>query len=315
MEVAGGDDGEQRPDGGDEEGVGESPDERGAEGRGVADVAEAGADGAGDALGGQGAFEKRERCQLTRIQMTPAKDTEFSRKTQPAPVLARLNAATMSPPMAGPTARARLLHPALRETASGMRSCGTSSGMMACQAGLFMAEPMLSRKVKASRAQGETWPRKVRTARMATEASIQTCQKMSRRRRSKMSAVAPASRPRTSTGREAAVCMRAMSSGEAVREVMSQVPAVSCIQVPTEETVLAIQRSRKRRMRRGAKPEGCGVEAAGGASGGEVRGMGGLGSVYEVQEGSMLAGGEVWGGLGGRKRVGGERKPTQRGGG
>ena len=77
---------------------------------------------------------------------------------------------------------------------------------------------------------------------------------------------------------------------------------MSCIQVPTEETVEAIQRSRKSGMRRGAKPEGWGVEAAGGASGGEVRGMGGLGSVYEVQEGSMLAGGEVWGGLGGRKR-------------
>ena len=36
--------------------------------------------------------------------------------------------------------------------------------------------------------------------------------------------------------------------------VISQVPAVSCIQVPTFETVEAIQRSRKRAMRRGAKP-------------------------------------------------------------
>jgi hypothetical protein len=35
---------------------------------------------------------------------------------------------------------------------------------------------------------------------------------------------------------------------------MSQVPAVSCIQVPRLETVEAIQRSRKSGMRRGANP-------------------------------------------------------------
>ena len=35
---------------------------------------------------------------------------------------------------------------------------------------------------------------------------------------------------------------------------MSQVPAVSCIQVPTEEMVEAIQRSRKRGIWSGAKP-------------------------------------------------------------
>ena len=162
----------------------------------------------------------------------------------------------MSPPSAGPRARARLLEAELRETVSGMRARGTSSGMMACHAGLFMDEPTLSRKVKLRSAQGEMCPRKVRTARMATETSIQTCQKMSRRRRSKRSAVAPARSPRSRTGREAAVCMRAMSSGEAVREVINQVPAVSCIQVPREETVEAIQRSRKSGMRRGAKPSG-----------------------------------------------------------
>jgi hypothetical protein len=50
--------------------------------------------------------------------------------------------------------------------------------------------------------------------------------------------------------------MRAMSRGEAVRAVMSQVPAVSCIQVPREEMVDAIQRSRNSGMWRGPKPEG-----------------------------------------------------------
>lgn len=60
-----------------------------------------------------------------------------------------------------------------------------------------------------------------------------------------MSAVAPANSPRMTTGRLAAVCISAMSSGDEVIAVISQVPAVSCIQVPTLETVDAIQRSRK----------------------------------------------------------------------
>ena len=37
----------------------------------------------------------------------------------------------------------------------GISERGTSSGMMACQAGLFIAEPMLSRKVKSRRVIGE----------------------------------------------------------------------------------------------------------------------------------------------------------------
>jgi hypothetical protein len=61
--------------------------------------------------------------------------------------------------------------------------------------------------------------------------------------------------------------MRAMSRGEAVRAVMSQVPAVSCIQVPREETVEAIQRSRKRGIRRGANPEGVRVGGTASAAG------------------------------------------------
>ena len=60
MEVAGSNDGEQRPDGGDEEGEGEGADEGGLKVGCVADVAESGADGGGDALGGEGGFEERD---------------------------------------------------------------------------------------------------------------------------------------------------------------------------------------------------------------------------------------------------------------
>jgi hypothetical protein len=60
-----------------------------------------------------------------------------------------------------------------------------------------------------------------------------------------MSAVAPASSPRNNTGKLAAVCINAISSGDVVSTVISHVPAVSCIHVPRLDTVDAIQRSLK----------------------------------------------------------------------
>ena len=59
-----------------------------------------------------------------------------------------------------------------------------------------------------------------------------------------MSAVAPASNPRNNTGKLAAVCINAISSGDVVSTVISQVPAVSCIHVPRLDTVDATHRSR-----------------------------------------------------------------------
>ncbi len=112
-------------------------------------------------------------------------------------------------------------------------SRGTSSGTIACHAGLFIAVPMFSMKVSESSHHGPITPLKVSTLSTATAASIHVCQKISRRRRSMMSAVAPASSPRTTTGRLAAVCISAISSGEVVSAVISHVPAVSCIQLPT----------------------------------------------------------------------------------
>ncbi len=161
------------------------------------------------------------------------------------------------------------------DTASGINSRGTSSGIIACHAGLFIAEPMFSRKVNASSDHGEMCPRNVSTASTATDPSIQLCQKISSLRRSNRSAVAPASSPSPSTGRLAAVCISAISSGDAVSDVISQVPAVSCIHVPTLDTVDAIHRSRNTAIFSGPKPlltgfGGTSVRAANGVSNGTV---------------------------------------------
>jgi len=85
------------------------------------------------------------------------------------------------------------------------------------------------------------------------------------------------------------------------------VPAVSCIQVPTEEMVLAIQRSRNRGILSGAKPLGVGSATA--TSGPEfgvskgiagfslrlgwVGGFGGLESYFDVET-SYVVESEIW---------------------
>jgi len=58
--------------------------------------------------------------------------------------------------------------------------------------------------------------------------------RMRSRRRSNVP-VAPASRPSTTTGSAAAVCIARMSNGEFGEHRISQVPAVSCIHVPRLE--------------------------------------------------------------------------------
>jgi hypothetical protein len=132
---------------------------------------------------------------------------------------------------------------------------------------------------------GEMMLKNVRTLSSATAPSIQACQKSSRRRRSKMSAVAPASSPSITTGRLAAVCISAMSSGDGVSTVISQVPAVSCIQPPRFETVDAIQSLRKsgptgaaRSRWRVSLARRGGVELGGGLGGVRLKGMAGRGN-------------------------------------
>src|SRR5262245_33708947 len=72
-----------------------------------------------------------------------------------------------------------------------------------------------------------------------------------------MSAIAPEGRPKASTGRLAAVCISAMRKGDDVMTAISHVAAVSCIHVPTFDTIDASQRLRNDGCRSGlsAVPE------------------------------------------------------------
>ena len=165
------------------------------------------------------------------------------------------NAATANPPAAGPTARARLNAALFKAMALGNSSRGTSSGTIACQVGAFIAVPALNRKVKMSNSQAPIQPPIVSPLNNAATTSIQLPQNNSNRRRSKMSAMAPAGNPNSNTGRLAAVCMSAMSSGEEVSAVINHVPAVSCIQLPVLEIMEAHSRFRKRGRRNGTQAD------------------------------------------------------------
>jgi hypothetical protein len=73
---------------------------------------------------------------------------------------------------------------AFNVTAFGICSRGTSSGTIACHAGLFIAEPIFKRNVNSSSVIGVITPTNVSTASTATDANIQHCQKIRSRRRS-----------------------------------------------------------------------------------------------------------------------------------
>src|SRR5438045_1074924 len=78
---------------------------------------------------------------------------------------------------------------------------------------------------------------------------------ISRRRRSTMSANAPAGSASSMTGMLSAASTSATSDGEEESEVISHPAPTSCIQVPTFETIVAIHRLRKSVLRSGLQAD------------------------------------------------------------
>src|SRR5258706_2505322 len=173
-------------------------------------------------------------------------EAALSRKTAHGP-----EAATIMPPNAGPIARAMLMPAALRVIAAGKSDEETSSGVIACQTGLLIADPIPSRKVSQSKRPGVIWPINARMPIAPAAMNIQICITSSQRRRSTMSASAPAGRATSTTGRLPAVSTSATRIGEGVNEVINQDSPTSCIHVPTLEMMVAIQSALNTDSRRG----------------------------------------------------------------
>ena len=88
---------------------------------------------------------------------------------------------------------------------------------------------------------------KVSVASSTAVTSIQVCETIRRRRRSKMSASAPAGRPMRKTGRSVAVWTSATSVGEDERSPISHAAPTFCIIEPTFDAIWAMNRPRKTR--------------------------------------------------------------------
>src|SRR5262245_57786968 len=102
--------------------------------------------------------------QRKRTTITPRNEAAFRRKTAQAPV-----AVTITPPTAGPTARAKFRPSPVKPTAAGRSPRGAASGVVACQAGAFIAAPAPRANVRMSNNHGVVEPRTVNTPSAAAE--------------------------------------------------------------------------------------------------------------------------------------------------
>ncbi|GAV35648.1 hypothetical protein ROTAS13_03325 [Roseomonas sp. TAS13] len=150
-----------------------------------------------------------------------------------------------SPPNAGPRARARLKPMPFSTMAWARSARGTSSGVTAEKAGKLMAEPMPRAKVSASKPQGPISPTAARRQSSRAEKHIQSCAPIRKRRRSRISASAPAGMASRKTGSRLAVCTRATMPGRPSRMVISQPAPVFCTHRPMLLNSVAVHSSRK----------------------------------------------------------------------
>src|SRR6266403_714858 len=157
--------------------------------------------------------------------------------------------------MAGPIARPMLIGSEFSATARVSSDRGTSSGVIACQVGAFIAAPIPSANVKTSSVVGVMRSTNAKTASSAAAASIQVWVTSSSRRRSTMSATAPAGSPTRKTGRLVALCTSATINGDGESEVITHAAPTFCIQVPMLETSEAIQSARNTGCDSGAQAD------------------------------------------------------------
>ena len=133
---------------------------------------------------------------------TPMNDAAFNRKTAAGPRSPRADRRAPGRPSARHSPRCRRA-----PRPAGSSSRGTRSGVVACQAGAPIAEPMPSAQVTPRSKPASSVPARAERPSNAAAASIHPCVASSSRRRSTMSARAPAGRARTKNGKLVAVCI------------------------------------------------------------------------------------------------------------
>ena len=153
-------------------------------------------------------------------------------------------AATIMPPTAGPTLRARLKPMELSATAPARSRRGTISPTEACQAGPFIAAPHPIRKVKTSSTQGVIHPAQAKRLRVTDTTSMKTWAASIILRRSKVSASAPAGNDSSMMGRVTEACTSATIPADPIEVIIQDAPT-DWIRPPKFDARLAIQTARK----------------------------------------------------------------------
>ena len=133
----------------------------------------------------------------------------------------------------------------LKATAPGSSPRGTMSPTDACHAGELNAAPLPIRKVKSSSSHGVMTPDHVQIASAIDTTSMNTCAPSIILRRSKLSAIAPATSENSTTGSATDACTSATMSADCAIESISQDAPTDWIIPPKCEETLANQTLRK----------------------------------------------------------------------
>jgi hypothetical protein len=161
--------------------------------------------------------------------------------TLTAKAAATPTAATIAPPIAGPTLRAMLNPMLFSATAPGNSERGTMSPTDACHAGALNALPHPIRNVNSSRSHGVISPSHAKTASTIETSRLNTCVASMTLRRSRLSAIAPAINENSMIGSVTDTWTSATIAGAGAIESISQDAPTDWISPPKLATVLASQ--------------------------------------------------------------------------
>jgi hypothetical protein len=164
-------------------------------------------------------------------------------------------AATIKPPITGPTTRPMLLARALRVKAAGSPDLDTSPLIVGIIGVLIIVVPAPSAKVSINNIVGVVTPTRVRIPNPVDIVNIYAHVIRSILRRSKISDNIPDGNANRKIGRVVAVVIREMNNGFGAREVISHDAPTSYIAAPTYEKRTAIHNVLKIADLKGLNPD------------------------------------------------------------
>jgi hypothetical protein len=175
----------------------------------------------------------------SKATSTARKLTALAAKQKPGP-----KAATITPPIAGPTTRAALNSDELSAIALGSSAGPTIWYVNACRAGASNTSTMPRTTASTYTCHGWMVPSSVSSARSVAVTMAAACVVITSRRGSRRSAKTPAKRPSTLNGMNWQRTRMPTATGDPVSSSTSHAIATFCIQVPVTEVIWPMKKSR-----------------------------------------------------------------------